>query len=63
MQIEEINGPVKDPWGNVRSAFELHGEINRKEFNINFHKLLEAGGVLVGDTIKLDIIIEGIQTK
>ena len=63
MQIEEINGPVKDPWGNVRSAFELHGEINRKEFNMNFHKLLEAGGLLVGDTIKLNLILEGIKVK
>ena len=63
MTIEEINGPVKDPWGNVRSAFELNGEINRKDFNINFHKLLETGGLLVSDTIKLNIVIEGTQTK
>jgi polyisoprenoid-binding protein YceI len=63
MSIEEINGPIKDPWGNVRSAFELHGEINRKAFNIKFHKLLETGGLLVGDTIKLNIVIEGIQIK
>lgn len=61
MEIEEINGPVKDPWGNVRSAFELHGKISRKDFNMKFNKVLEAGGVLVGDTVKMDIVIEGIQ--
>ena len=63
MQIAEINGPVKDPWGSVRSAFELNGEINRKDFNINFHKLLETGGLLVSDTIKLNLVIEGTKTK
>jgi len=63
MEVEEINGPVKDPWGNVRSAFELHGKINRKDFHMNFHKLIETGGLLVGDTVKLDIVIEGIQVK
>lgn len=63
MEIDEINGAVKDPWGNMRSAFELHGEINRKDFNINFHKLIETGGLLVGDTVKLNFVIEGIQTK
>ena len=61
MQIDEINGAVKDPWGNMRSAFELHGEINRKDFNINFHKLIETGGLLVGDTVKLNFVIEWIQ--
>jgi len=61
MEMEEINGPVKDPWGNVRSAFELHGKINRKDFNINFNKVLETGGLLVGDTVKIDIVIEGIK--
>ena len=61
MEMEEINGPVKDPWGNVRSAFELHGKINRKDFNINFNKILETGGLLVGDSVKMDIVIEGIK--
>jgi len=63
MELEEINGPVKDPWGNVRSAFELNGKINRKDFNMNFHKLLETGGLLVGDTIKLNLILEGTKIK
>ena len=63
MELEEINGPVKDPWGNVRSAFELHGKINRKDFNINFHKLLETGSLLVGDTVKLNLVLEGTQIK
>ena len=63
LDVEEVSGAVKDPWGNTRLAFELHGKINRKDFNMNFNKLLETGGLLVGDTVKFEILLEGIQTK
>lgn len=63
LDVEEISGTVKDPWGYTRLAFELHGKINRKDFNMNFNELLETGGLLVGDKVKFDIVIEGIQAK
>jgi len=63
LDVEEISGTIKDPWGNTRLAFELHGKINRKDFNINFNQLLETGGLIVGDKVKFDITLEGIQTK
>lgn len=63
MQLEEVSDTVKDPWGYTRMAFELHGAINRKDFHISFNQLLETGGLIVGDKIKMDIIIEGIQSK
>ena len=63
LDIEEISATVKDPWGNTRLAFELHGKINRKDFNMNFNEVLETGGLLVGDMVKFDILLEGIQTK
>lgn len=63
LDLEEISSAVKDPWGNIRLAFELHGKINRKDFNINFNQLLETGGLLVGDTVQFEILLEGVQTK
>lgn len=56
-------GTVKDPWGNERAAFALSGKINRKDFGISWNKVLEAGGVAVGEIVKLDIEVEGIKTK
>jgi polyisoprenoid-binding protein YceI len=57
------NGHVKDPWGNYRSAFELSGKINRKDFNLTYNKVLETGGLIVGDVVNLSIEIEGIMKK
>jgi polyisoprenoid-binding protein YceI len=57
----EVNGPVKDPWGNERIGITGEGKINRKDFGLNWNALLEAGGAVVSDTVKLDIDVELIQ--
>ena len=59
----ENNGMIKDPWGNTRVGLEMTGKLSRKDYGITWNTLLEAGGVAVGDTIKLDIQIEGILVK
>lgn len=61
--IQEISNSIQDPWGNTRLAFVLEGSINRKDFNMTYSKLLETGGLLVGNTVKLHIFIEGIENK
>ncbi len=59
----ENNGTVVDPWGNKRVGLELTGKINRKDYGLNWNKGLEAGGVLVGEQVKLSIELEGILVK
>ena len=59
----ENNGMIKDPWGNTRVGLELTGKLSRKDYGITWNTVLEAGGVAVGDTIKLEIQIEGILAK
>jgi polyisoprenoid-binding protein YceI len=54
---------VKDPWGNIRTGIALTGEINRQDFGLKWNKMLAAGGALVGNTVKLDIALEGILKK
>lgn len=56
----EIGGVMKDPWGNQRVGFSLTGEINREDFGLKWNKLLETGGVVVGEMVKLNIEIQGI---
>lgn len=48
-------GKAKDPWGGQRWAFEGHTVINRKDFGLNWNQALEAGGVLVGDEVHIEL--------
>jgi len=59
----EILGPIKDPWGNIRAGFQANGKVNRLEFGLKWNKVLESGGVLVGDEITLQLEGEGILNK
>lgn len=51
----DYNGTVKDPWGNTKAGFELTGKINRKDFGLTWNTITEAGGMLVGEEVKLVI--------
>ena len=48
-------GSGKDPWGGERAAFTATGKVNRKDFGLAWNVPLEAGGVLVGDEVKISI--------
>ena len=56
----KYTGSVKDSWGQIRAAVEATGKVNRKEFNINYNDMVEAGPA-VGDEVTINIISEGIQ--
>ena len=54
----EFNGIVRDPWDNEKAVFYIEGKINRKEWGLNWNAALEAGGILVGDDIQIDIELQ-----
>lgn len=49
----EFNGIANDPWGNTKAGFELTGNINRKDYGLTWNAITEAGGMLVGEDIKI----------
>ena len=49
----EFGGLMKDPWGNIKAAFNINGKINRKDFGLTWNAALETGGVLVSDEVKI----------
>ena len=59
----EISDAIKDPMGNTRSGISLEGKIKRSDFGLTWNKALEAGGVVVGDEVRLSIELEGIEKK
>lgn len=54
----EFGGLMTDPWGNVKAGFSINGKINRKDFGLTWNAALEAGGVLVGDEIRLNLDVQ-----
>ena len=48
-------GGGMDPWGGERNGFSASGKIDRREFGLVWNQALEAGGLLVGNDITLQI--------
>jgi polyisoprenoid-binding protein YceI len=59
----EFLGTGKDPWGNEKAGFTATTKINRKDFGLTWNKVLEAGGLLVGEEVEIEIQIEGNVQK
>jgi polyisoprenoid-binding protein YceI len=59
----EYLGTVDSPFGDTRAGFSASTEISRKDWGLNWNVALEAGGVVVGDKIKLNIDAETILQK
>ncbi|MFA9562208.1 MAG: YceI family protein [Nitrospirota bacterium] len=59
--VGTFNGMAQDPWGNTRAGFTAEGTLNRKDFGMKFSKLLDNGGLMVGDEVKLKLEIEVIK--
>jgi len=56
-----FEGTGKDPWGNERAGFSATGKVDRKDFGLQWNAMLETGGVLVGDQVKISIEAEAIK--
>jgi polyisoprenoid-binding protein YceI len=51
-------GLVKDPWGGERAGFSATTRITRSDFGLLWNQLLETGGVVVGEEVKISIETE-----
>ncbi len=59
----ESAGQTKDPWGNIRAGFAAKTAVDRKEFGLTWNQVLEAGGVMVGDKVEIEIEIEAVRQE
>jgi polyisoprenoid-binding protein YceI len=54
----ELGGVMVDGYGQTKAGFEISGSINRKEFGLKWDMVTEAGGVVVGDNVKLQLNVQ-----
>ena len=56
-----VNGQANTPFGTRVASFTAETSINRKDFGLTWNVALEAGGFLVGDTIKITLEVEAVK--
>jgi polyisoprenoid-binding protein YceI len=56
-----FNGKAVTPWGNEVSSYSATTTIDRKDYGLTWNAALEAGGMLVGDTVKISIEVEATK--
>lgn len=58
-----FNGAIKDPWGNDKAGFSATGKLDRTEFGLAYGKVMEGGGLMIGNDVEFALEIEGTAKK
>lgn len=57
----KFEGTGQDPWGGRRAGFSATTEVDRREFGLTWNQALETGGVLVGNTVKIELQVQVVE--
>jgi polyisoprenoid-binding protein YceI len=63
LEVADITPEHKDPWGNLRIGATASTKIKRSDFGMTWNAALEAGGVVVGDEVKIHLEVELVKDK
>jgi polyisoprenoid-binding protein YceI len=63
LDVEPLSKESKDLYGNLRRGTTATTKINRKDFGLVWNKVLETGGVAVGDEVSITLEIEMIKAQ
>ena len=61
LEVEGPTAPIKDPWGNQRTAVTGSTKVNRQDFGVKWNAKLDNGGVVVGDEVAITFDIELVK--
>ena len=61
LEVESSGAPIHDPMGNTRAGASATTTIKRSDFGLTYNKVLESGGVMVGDEVAISIDVEAIK--
>ncbi len=57
----EFTGTVVDPWGQVKTGFEITGSLNRSEYGLTWNATSEDGSIVLDEVIKLALNVQMIK--
>jgi polyisoprenoid-binding protein YceI len=55
------DGRGRDPWGKERAGFSARTELDRREWGLKWNQVLETGGVLVANTVRVDAEVQFVK--
>jgi polyisoprenoid-binding protein YceI len=55
------DGRGRDPWGKERAGFSARTELDRREWGLKWNQVLETGGVLVANTVRVDVEVQFVK--
>jgi polyisoprenoid-binding protein YceI len=58
-----FEGTGQDPWGGQRAGFRATTEIDRREWGLQWNQALETGGILVGNTVRIEIEAQAVKQQ
>ena len=56
-----FTGVVLDPWGQVKSGFEMETVLKRADFGLNWNAQSEDGSVVLSEDVKLQVSVQMIK--
>jgi polyisoprenoid-binding protein YceI len=56
-----VQGAGEDPWGNERVGISVRGTVNRNDFGLTWQQRLAAGGMLVGEEVRVLIDVSAVR--
>ncbi|AFL84348.1 hypothetical protein Belba_1746 [Belliella baltica DSM 15883] len=57
----ELGGVAGDPYGQTKAGFEIEGKISRKDFNLKWNAVTEAGSVVVSDAVRIILSVQLVK--
>lgn len=63
LAVEDVTPEHTDPYGNRRVGASARTKIRRSDFGMQWNAALEAGGVLVGDEVSIELEVELIRKQ
>ncbi|MFI5181019.1 MAG: YceI family protein [Thermoanaerobaculia bacterium] len=58
-----FTGLLKTPFGDERAGFETSITLNRQDYGIKYNKVLDQGGMMLGDDVAISISLETVKAK
>ena len=56
-----FEGRGNDPWGKERAGFSCTAEIDRREWGLRWNQVIETGGVLVANKVRLEAEVQFVK--